>query len=137
MGPAGGAGQLWVSSVPLPKSGHANWFFPPGSSQDPSAGGNVDDTAFDNQKMTVMGSCSIDGLQVTSYLYERRSTPTVTLYKNGAATPVSCKVPGGRIPASCSFNGASLPVSSGDTVSLYVQNGTGINGFLHVGVHCQ
>ncbi|MES1257375.1 MAG: hypothetical protein ABUS51_03060, partial [Acidobacteriota bacterium] len=139
-GPAGtngAGGQLWISSNPVPFQPVAAWFYPPGSSQDASVGGNLDATVYGNEAATILGACTLDAMQVRNFVYNDSSPITVQLYRNGAALPAFQCSTAATIGASCSVTGQAVAVVPADTIALKVSNAAGRSGYIFSALHCK
>ncbi|HVW83523.1 MAG TPA: hypothetical protein VHB50_02535, partial [Bryobacteraceae bacterium] len=136
-GSAGAGGQLWIAANPVPTQTLSTWFFPPGSSQDASAGGNLDASVYANESESVLGSCTMDAMQIRNYLYNTTTAVNVQLYKNGAAqTSFQCSTPA-TLGASCSVTSQSVAVAPGDSIALRVSNASGRDGYVFSTLHCR
>lgn len=136
-GSPGTGGQLWISANPVPIQAVASWFYPPGSSQDASAGGNLDATVYGNESEMILGTCTIDAMQVRNYIDNSVAAINVQLYTNGTpATAFQCSAPA-TMGAACSVTGQAVAVSPGDTIALRVSNASGGNGYIFSALHCK
>jgi uncharacterized protein (TIGR03437 family) len=136
-GSPGTGGQLWISANPVPVQAVTSWFYPPGSSQDASAGGNLDATVYGNESEMILGTCTIDAMQVRNYIDNNGTAINVQLYTNGApATAFQCSAPA-TMGATCSVTGQAVAVSPSDTIALHVSNASGRNGYVFSALHCK
>jgi hypothetical protein len=96
-----------------------NFFIPFSGAESISSGGF---TTYANAMAPMPVACTLDVLRVvlTGTGGTGSNTQTITVYKNGAATALSCSVgsPGTGSSASCSSTNA-VSVVAGDTVALF------------------
>jgi hypothetical protein len=128
---------LWTSSNPVPFQAVAAWFYPPGSSQDASVGGNLDATVYANEAESILGACTLDAMQVRNFVYNNSSAITVQLYRNGAAQPSFQCSTAATVGASCSITGQVVAVVPTDTIALKVSNAAGRSGYVFSALHCK
>ena len=136
-GNTGAGGLLWISSNPVPVQTVAGWFYPPGSSQDASAGDNLDATVYNNEAQMILGACMIDAMQVRNYVYNKTTAISVQLYVNGTPQPSFHCSTVATIGASCSVTGGAVAVIASDTIALKVSNASGRSGYVFSALHCK
>jgi len=153
-GAAGAGGQLWISSI-APVFANATAFFaPPGvadaftseisgctDASAPTTGCPVDTSVYANASMTVYGACTIDAMQMRNYMASVPVNATVTLYKNGAATALTCSTPA-TPGSSCTDTSHPVALAVNDTIALRMSttNAAGFGqatlGLMFVQLHC-
>jgi hypothetical protein len=126
---------LWVASNPVPAQAVSSWFYPPGLSNDASAGGNLDATSYNNEAETILQACTIDAMQVRNYIPNNTSGVTVQLYKNNSPQSLSCSTKA-AVGSACAITGQSISVGPGDSIALQISNVSSRTGYVYSTVHC-
>ena len=153
-GAAGAGGQLWISSIAPVFANATAFFVPPGVADSyvaeisgctdatkPLSACPVDTSVYANASMTVYGACTIDAMQMRNYMASVAMDATATLYKNGAATALTCSTPA-TPGSSCTDTSHPVALAVNDTIALRMTttNAAGFGqvtlGLMFVQLHC-
>ena len=105
-----------------------------------SANNNAIATSGNNNFSAVPVACTVSALNVgvNNYITAGADTTTITVYKNGVATPMTCSVSTNGNASSCQDTTHTFSVAGGDMLSLSFSE-TNINPFnkITIGLICQ
>jgi hypothetical protein len=139
-GPAGPAGSLGLSgsifsaAFTNPGTGAAGtiYYLAPDTLTSPAAGNNVSiASSTEGNFLVVPAACSVSALNVgaNNYYSAGSDTSTITVYKNSAATSMTCSVTTDGAGSSCSDTTHTFTVAGGDILSLAYHE-TNINPYV-------